>query len=63
MNENQGMETILAAVRAGATLIDTAPLYGSGASERIISRFFREWPEFKGSSVGNDQSWQPLQRR
>lgn len=58
MNENQGVEVIIAAVKAGVTLIDTAPLYGSGASERIIGRFFHEWPEFKNkvavtTKVGN----------
>ena len=47
MNESQGMETIIEALKAGVTLIDTAPLYGNGTSERIIARVFRERPEFK----------------
>ena len=47
MNESQGMETVIEALKAGVTLIDTAPWYGNGTSERIITRVFRERPEFK----------------
>lgn len=42
MDEEIGVKTILAAVEAGATLIDTAPWYGSGKSEEIIACAFRE---------------------
>ena len=51
MNESQGVETIIEALKAGATLIDTAPLYGNGTSERIIARVFRERSEFKGQCL------------
>ena len=45
-NEVQrGKETIWAAVEAGCRLIDSAPLYGAGGSERLIAQAFRERPD------------------
>ena len=41
----RGKETIWAAVEAGCRLIDSAPLYGSGGSERLIAQAFRERPD------------------
>ena len=47
MNEDLGVRTVHAALEAGATLIDTSPWYGSGTSELIIARAFRERPDLK----------------
>jgi D-threo-aldose 1-dehydrogenase len=47
MDEDLGVATVHAAVEAGCTLIDTAPLYGHGRSERIIARAFQERPDLK----------------
>ena len=41
----RGKETIWAAAEAGCRLIDSAPLYGSGGSERLIAQAFRERPD------------------
>ncbi len=38
LDEELGVQTVLAAVEAGCTLIDTAALYGGGRSEEIIAR-------------------------
>lgn len=51
MNESQGISTVIEAIRGGVTLIDTAPWYGDGASERIIARVFRERPELKRQCI------------
>ncbi|MBD3334138.1 MAG: aldo/keto reductase [Candidatus Eisenbacteria bacterium] len=40
-DEEQGEEAIRAAVDAGATTIDTAPVYGFGLSESIVGRAIR----------------------
>jgi D-threo-aldose 1-dehydrogenase len=47
MDEDLGVEAIHAAVEAGCTLIDTAPLYGRGRSERIVARAMRERPDLR----------------
>lgn len=47
MDEDVGVATVHAAIEAGCTLIDTAPLYGRGQSERIIARAFRERPDLR----------------
>jgi D-threo-aldose 1-dehydrogenase len=47
MDQDVGTATVHAAVEAGCTLIDTAPLYGNGEAERIIGRAFRERPDLK----------------
>lgn len=44
----RGKETIWAAVEAGCRLIDSAPLYGAGGSERLIAQAFRERPDLAG---------------
>lgn len=45
--ENLAVRTVHAALEAGSTLIDTAPLYLGGASERFIARALRERPDLK----------------
>ncbi|MDE2890250.1 MAG: aldo/keto reductase [Gemmatimonadota bacterium] len=40
-----GIATVHAAIEAGSTLIDTAPLYGSGNSESIIGEALRQRPD------------------
>ncbi|MBZ0300316.1 MAG: aldo/keto reductase [Anaerolineae bacterium] len=40
-----GFQTVVAALEADCTLIDTAPLYGRTRSETIIGRSFREYPD------------------
>ncbi len=45
LDEKRGVATVVAAMEAGCTLIDTAPLYGNTDSERIIGRALRERPE------------------
>ena len=47
MDEDLGVAAIHAAVEAGCTLIDTAPLYGRGRSERTIARALRERPDLR----------------
>ena len=42
MDETLGKATVHAALEAGSSLIDTAQLYGGGASERIIGKALRE---------------------
>lgn len=51
MDEELGVKTVVAAVEAGASLIDTAPWYGSGKSEIIIARAFREYPNLKNRCI------------
>lgn len=45
MDEDLGVRAVHAALEAGCTLIDTAPLYGDRRSERLIGRALRERPE------------------
>ena len=45
IDEDVGIENVVAAVEAGCTLVDTAPLYGDTASEKIIGRALRERPD------------------
>ena len=45
VDEDVGAENVVAAIEAGCTLVDTAPLYGRTASERIIGRVLRERPD------------------
>ncbi|MDE2998936.1 MAG: aldo/keto reductase [Gemmatimonadota bacterium] len=44
MEGELGVATVHAAIEAGSTLIDTAPLYGSGNSESIIGEALRQRP-------------------
>ena len=58
VDEDAGAENVVAAIEAGCTLIDTAPLYGSTASEKIIGRVLRERPDLAAkctvtTKVGN----------
>jgi aryl-alcohol dehydrogenase-like predicted oxidoreductase len=36
VSEAQGIDTVRTALDAGVTLIDTAPMYGVGRSERLL---------------------------
>lgn len=45
MEEVLGIQTIHAAIEAGSTLIDTAPLYGGTRSETTIGRALKERPD------------------
>ena len=45
MDVELGIATVHTAIEAGSTLIDTAPLYGSGNSESIIGRALRQRPD------------------
>ena len=47
----QAVRTIHAALEMGITLIDTAPVYGRGASEEIVGRALREHGGSRGSAV------------
>jgi aryl-alcohol dehydrogenase-like predicted oxidoreductase len=42
-DERQSIETIHAALDKGITLIDTAPVYGFGASEKIVGKAIQEY--------------------
>lgn len=45
LDEEMGERTIVAALEAGCTLIDTAPLYGGTVSEKIIGNALRNRPD------------------
>jgi D-threo-aldose 1-dehydrogenase len=45
VDEDLGAETVVAAIEAGCTLVDTAPLYENTQSEKIIGRVLRERPD------------------
>jgi aryl-alcohol dehydrogenase-like predicted oxidoreductase len=45
MDEALGAETVEAALEAGCTLIDTAPLYGDYRSEQIIGGVLAARPD------------------
>jgi D-threo-aldose 1-dehydrogenase len=45
VDEDLGAETVVAAIEAGSTLVDTAPLYENTISEKIIGRVLRERPD------------------
>lgn len=52
VDEELGVQTIWAALENGVTLIDTAPLYLRGTSERLVARALRERPDLaKGVTV------------
>jgi D-threo-aldose 1-dehydrogenase len=44
-DEELAAETVVAAIEAGSTFIDTAPVYGGAKSERVIGRVLRERPD------------------
>lgn len=44
-----GVQTVIAALAAGVSLIDTAPKYVNGQSELMIAEAFRRCPEFKST--------------
>lgn len=59
IDEDLGMQTVIAAIEAGCTLLDTSPLYGRTMSEKIIGRVLRERPDLAAqctvtSKVGYD---------
>ena len=45
MDLELGVRAVHAALEAGCTLIDTAPLYGDFRSEEIVGRALRERPD------------------
>ena len=45
LDEELAAETVVAAIEAGSTFVDTAPVYGGGASERAIGRALKERPD------------------
>lgn len=45
LDEEIGAQTVEAAIEAGCTLIDTAPLYGGTTSEKIIGNVLRHRPD------------------
>jgi D-threo-aldose 1-dehydrogenase len=45
LDEDVAVQTVWAAIEAGVTLIDTAPLYQHFASERLVGRALRERPD------------------
>jgi D-threo-aldose 1-dehydrogenase len=51
VNEEVGLATVLAALDAGVRLLDTAPLYLDGVSERLVGRALRERPALAGQVV------------
>ena len=57
IDEELGCATVIAALEAGSTLIDTATLYGGGQSESIIGKVLRARPGSGGQMYGDDQSW------
>ena len=66
------MQTVVAAIEAGSTLIDTAPLYGGTICEKIIGRALRERPDLAARCKvttkvgrlreGNDYSYDAVMR-
>ena len=72
LDEERGIATVEAAMKAGCTLIDTAPLYGATVSEKIIGQALRANPELaKGVTVttkvgrlseGRDYSYDAVMR-
>ena len=51
MNQDLGVATVVAAMDAGCTLIDTAALYGRRISETIIGKALKERPALRDSVV------------
>ncbi len=51
MDEDLGVQTVRAAIEAGCTLIDTAPLYGGTQSEKIIGRALKERPDLAAKCI------------
>ena len=51
MDLELGVSTVIAALEAGATLIDTAPRYGKGKSEEIIGEVLARRPDLKAKCI------------
>jgi D-threo-aldose 1-dehydrogenase len=51
MDEALGSRTVVAALAAGMTLVDTAALYGAGSSERAIGQALRARPDLAAGAV------------
>jgi D-threo-aldose 1-dehydrogenase len=72
LDEERGVATVEAAMKAGCTLIDTAPLYGNTVSEKIIGQALRANPDLaRGVTVttkvgrsheGRDYSYDAVMR-
>ena len=72
MEEELASETIVAAIEAGSTLIDTAPVYGGLMSERIIGKVLKARPDLAAKATvvtkvgakpgGRDYSYDTIMR-
>jgi D-threo-aldose 1-dehydrogenase len=51
IDETEAESAIIAAIEAGLTLIDTAPLYGAGGAEVVIGRVLRDRPDLAARCV------------
>jgi D-threo-aldose 1-dehydrogenase len=51
VDEELGLQTIIAALEVGYTLIDTAPLYGGTRSEKMLGQAFRKRPDLAAKCV------------
>lgn len=51
IDEELGIRTVIAALEAGCTLVDTAALYGGGRSEEIIGAALRARPDLAGDCM------------
>lgn len=65
-DEKQSIDTILAALDKGISLIDTAPIYGQGRSEEIVGKALKEYGErdriVLATKVGLDWSGNGIKR-
>ena len=51
VDEEVGLQTVLAALDSGVRLLDTAALYLDGVSERLVGEALRQRPDLKGEIV------------
>ena len=51
IDEELGFQTVVAALEAGCTLVDTAALYGGGRSEAIIGNVLRARPDLAANCL------------
>ena len=58
LDEEMGAQTVQAAIEAGCTLIDTAPLYGGTTVEKIVGNALRKPSRPCRQMHRRHQSWQ-----
>src|SRR3979490_3261083 len=51
IDEETGLQAILAALDSGVRLIDTASLYAEGTAERVVGQALRERPALAGKVI------------